>query len=486
MGFLEWLNDVKRSKRVSSTYDDDVLSLYTYSEGGIRYFKTVKYVSPLLEVDGDNNVYLTQTYENFNLNDYVLNKSIYIVKPKPLENINYPFVFDFNFHEKIFHFCFSSGEETIFSLFSGPMLHSYSMRYGTYSLDGELIALPNVNEKGGQHFLCKNNKYETNVNNLDPEQIRWCSGMHWMDGANWDLKYKQSKINGSSLYLASDDRTKIRYLWVFDFETTGLDPDSNEILEIGLNIYEIGYNTFYNQHVNFSCIRKVVVPKEVEELTHITQEMSDTLGLDDVTINQKLKELLKIYGKDAIFSSYNLYFDASFFLAYCEKNNIEIDFDWLDILTIVKDRYDYPHKLGEVISRVINNKREYSELDIEALKECANSHRALDDAIAAFHLLRAMKFVFDDFAKYIGVIGHNPKYPFKMNRYICKIVNNNKGRAKGKIITKVQFFKKEYPIYINMPYDNKLYLKQHKYADDEIYDDFNDIDIKLKFDRRQK
>ena len=490
MGFTDWLSDVRKSNAASRSYDEDVLSLFTYKENGIRYFKWASYVRPSMDVDDNNNVYLTDSYEEFSKNSSgpkKTNPTIFVARPKPLQSTNYPFIFDYNFDRKLYYFAFFNGEELRFSLAGNGLtiMHSYSMRYGMYAVDGDLISIPHVINKDNRYSLYKNNKYETNIKNIDPEQIRWSGGMHWSDGTNYRLRSKQSKLNGSSLYFSSTNTSEKRYLWVFDFETTGLDPETCEILEIGLNIYEIGYNTFYNEHVNFSCLRKVIVPKEVEELTHISQDMVNIEGLEDEAINEKLRNLIEKYGKDAIFSSYNLYFDASFFLAYCEKNNINLDFDWLDILTIAKDRYEYPHKLGEIIQRIIKDDHDYSSLDIEDLKESCNSHRALDDAIAAFHLLKAMKFIFDDIAKYIGVIGHNPKYPFKWNRYISKIINNNNGRAKGKILTKVQFFKREYPIYFNEVNDNNIYLYQHKYADDEIKDDFSDIDIKLKFDRRK-
>ena len=230
-----------------------------------------------------------------------------------------------------------------------------------------------------------------------------------------------------------------------------------------------------------SCLRRVVVPKEISELTHITQEMVNRESVEDSSIIEEMDRLYEKYGENAIFASYNLYFDASFFLGFCNAHGLSYDFDWLDILTLARDRYEYPHKLSNILEGYSTRKwgvgvtRERKE-QVQRVK---NSHRAIDDVEAAYLILSYMLEDFDDIGKYIGLVGHPKAHPFKKNKHIMSIINNGKGRERGKIVTKVQFYKREYPLYFREEHDLEIYKMQHRYTDEEIIDEFGDIDFKL-------
>ena len=72
--------------------------------------------------------------------------------------------------------------------------------------------------------------------------------------------------------------------------------------------------------------------------------------------------------------------------------------DWLDSLTVYKDRRPYPHKLANAI------------LAYELEGKVQNSHRAIDDVLALFEVLKAMDDERDDLANYVNLFGYNPKY----------------------------------------------------------------------------
>lgn len=72
--------------------------------------------------------------------------------------------------------------------------------------------------------------------------------------------------------------------------------------------------------------------------------------------------------------------------------------DWLDSLTVYKDRRPYPHKLANAI------------LAYELEDKVQNSHRAIDDALALFEVLKAMDEERDDLGSYVNLFGYNPKY----------------------------------------------------------------------------
>mgnify|MGYP000137852126 CR=1 FL=1 len=72
--------------------------------------------------------------------------------------------------------------------------------------------------------------------------------------------------------------------------------------------------------------------------------------------------------------------------------------DWLDSLTVYKDRRAYPHKLANAI------------IAYELEDKVQNSHRAIDDVLALFEVLKAMDEERDDLCTYVNLFGYNPKY----------------------------------------------------------------------------
>ena len=72
--------------------------------------------------------------------------------------------------------------------------------------------------------------------------------------------------------------------------------------------------------------------------------------------------------------------------------------DYLDSLTVYKDRRAYPHKLANAI---ITYKLE---------DKVQNSHRAIDDVAVLFEVCKAMDAERSDLLSYVNVFGYNPKY----------------------------------------------------------------------------
>ena len=102
--------------------------------------------------------------------------------------------------------------------------------------------------------------------------------------------------------------------------------------------------------------------------------------------------------------AHNCQFDLSFVYYLLrrhypdEADEIVMNLDWLDTLTVVKDRMEYPHRL--------NNAVEHYEL------EKVNFHRALKyDPL----------YSPDEIDLYINLFGYNPKYPISGIRLRPKI-----------------------------------------------------------------
>ena len=95
---------------------------------------------------------------------------------------------------------------------------------------------------------------------------------------------------------------------------------------------------------------------------------------------------------------------------------------FLDVLTVYRDRRDYPHKLENAIAAY--------HLEDRAV----NSHRSLDDARAAALLLEAMAEEKDDLERYIDLFGVHPRY-------------GRSGRKIASVTYRAQPYERERPLY---------------------------------------
>ncbi len=93
---------------------------------------------------------------------------------------------------------------------------------------------------------------------------------------------------------------------VFDLETTGLNPEKHEIIEIGA----IRVNRDTTDHETFQSLIKPSkkVPKKITEITGIRQDMLDT---DGKPLESTLREFLDFAG-DLHLVSFNADFDMAF------------------------------------------------------------------------------------------------------------------------------------------------------------------------------
>lgn len=154
-----------------------------------------------------------------------------------------------------------------------------------------------------------------------------------------------------------------------DVETTGLNPDKNQIISIGAvkKINDKKYDSFYR-------LIKVdtAVPKTITELTGITLEL---LKKEGVTLDRALRELTEFISSATIIG-YNLQFDLSFLMSgYRFVNLKEPDNETLDLLPVVKKA-----------EKFIDNYRLATILDFYNIKN-SKPHNALSDAKATLQLL---------------------------------------------------------------------------------------------------
>ena len=182
----------------------------------------------------------------------------------------------------------------------------------------------------------------------------------------------------------------------FDTETTGLDCGCCSIIELGMLVVEDG--KIIEEYDEFIKINEPL-PKKITEITGITDNMLENEGISEEHVANDLKEHLT---KDTLMIAHNTQFDLSFIymLLYKyfgdEADEIVENMLWLDTLTVLKDRKDYPHKLIDAV--------EYYNI------EKVNFHRAIDDTRALYHVFNELKNERSDLEEYINIFGYNPKY----------------------------------------------------------------------------
>lgn len=182
----------------------------------------------------------------------------------------------------------------------------------------------------------------------------------------------------------------------FDTETTGLKCQECQIIELAM--ITVADGIIVDEYDEFIRVDGLLPPRIVE-ITGITDKLLESEGLSERRVAEDLKA--RITDADLMIA-HNAQFDLSFVYAMLKRHfpseaeDMVRDMDWLDTLTVLKDRKKYPHKLIDAV--------EYYNLDE------VNFHRAIDDTRALMQVTRVMKNERDDLEEYINVFGYNPKY----------------------------------------------------------------------------
>lgn len=160
---------------------------------------------------------------------------------------------------------------------------------------------------------------------------------------------------------------------VFDLETTGFNPKLEKITEIAVCKVRNGeiideFSTFVNPEKS--------IPKNVQELTHITDDMVK----DAPTIEEILPKFLE-FTKDTILVAHNAKFDISFISHFAKELKLEFKPKVMDTLVIARELYTSVenHKLGtlaeflgitlEGAHRAINDTRATAKVFLRMLKD---------------------------------------------------------------------------------------------------------------------
>ncbi|PKM49540.1 MAG: DNA polymerase III subunit epsilon [Firmicutes bacterium HGW-Firmicutes-7] len=158
---------------------------------------------------------------------------------------------------------------------------------------------------------------------------------------------------------------------VFDIETTGFQPETNRITEIGaIKVIEGKIVEKFSELIN----PEVQIPEEITALTGI----SNTLVKDRPTINEVLPRFIEFCdGYDVM--GHNIIFDFSFIKANALKQKLRFDKAGIDTLFIARTFLNHLEKRS--LGFLCNH---YQITRI-------NEHRAYDDALATYQLFKMLK-----------------------------------------------------------------------------------------------
>ena len=191
---------------------------------------------------------------------------------------------------------------------------------------------------------------------------------------------------------------------IFDTETSGLDAEKNQIIELAAIRVEAAGSGLPRIADSMDDFIKLpegeLLDPKIVELTHITDAMLQEEGKTEADVATRFHQLITRTpgGGKILLAAHNAQFDLLFVRQLLRGHRLGVELAFLDTLTIYKDRAPYPHKLEAAITHYkLENK-------------VKNSHRAIDDTCALLEVLKAMDAEREDLHTYVNVFGYNPKY----------------------------------------------------------------------------
>ncbi|MBE6983207.1 MAG: 3'-5' exonuclease [Ruminococcaceae bacterium] len=190
-------------------------------------------------------------------------------------------------------------------------------------------------------------------------------------------------------------------LFLFDTETTGLSFQRDEIIEFAAIVVEkqggkVVVTEEYDELISLSPGN--TIPLKIQQLTGITNEDVQEKGISKERV---CNDIARMVSGNTLLLAYNAHFDLSFLFYLLLRNGdpaILKGKDKLDLLTVYKDRRNYPHKLCNAI-------------DAYGLTgKVVNSHRAVDDVLATLEVMKKMEAERPDFLCYVNLFGYHPTY----------------------------------------------------------------------------
>jgi DNA polymerase III subunit epsilon len=176
---------------------------------------------------------------------------------------------------------------------------------------------------------------------------------------------------------------------VFDFETTGLNAQTDQAIEVAaIQVTRGKVTAEFSTLIHFSS---ELQPK-ITEITGLTAaDLVD--AMDELSA---FKILRKLMGSDSLIVAHNAAFDLQF-LHYGMMRLMGRTFEnpFIDTMTISRDRTTYPHKLVDMCEKY--------GIQLEG------AHRALNDVHGCWELLKSLHEQ-ESVKRYVNRLGYLRKY----------------------------------------------------------------------------
>ena len=194
-----------------------------------------------------------------------------------------------------------------------------------------------------------------------------------------------------------------------DTETTGFDGSRDRIIELAFIVKTQGNYVEIDDYIRLP--EGSVIPEKIVELTGITESLLEMNGIDEEIAARVLGFSMKS-GKTLIVA-HNAQFDLDFvrgmFARHSERHPELLEAlsrcDYLDTLTVFKDRKAGPHKLSDAIKAYYLEGKVY------------NTHRALDDCRALLAVFEEMLKKRDDLESYVNLFGYYSRFGIQGYRH---------------------------------------------------------------------
>lgn len=175
---------------------------------------------------------------------------------------------------------------------------------------------------------------------------------------------------------------------VFDFETTGLKPQQDQVIEMAaIRCIDGEVVSEFRTLVQFAG----TLPAKIIEITGITDSML-VGAMDEETAFRVLNRMIG----DSLLVAHNAAFDLSFLhFAFQRLAGRSFSNHFIDTLTISRDRHFYPHKLEDMCRRY--------EIEL------SGAHRALNDVYGCWGLLQRLHDE-EPIDNYLNRLGYLNKY----------------------------------------------------------------------------
>lgn len=151
---------------------------------------------------------------------------------------------------------------------------------------------------------------------------------------------------------------RYKALVVFDTETSGLDFDSDQIIELAALRVERtatgGLRIAGKMDTFIKLPEGETLPENIVSLTGITDERLQTEGVQPVKAAGQIAKLMQ--NGPTLMIAHNAQFDACFLRGLLRGQKVG-RIDWLDSLTVYKDRRAYPHKLANRLQPQVRRQR---------------------------------------------------------------------------------------------------------------------------------